>query len=81
MNFVVYSKDGCPYCSQVLKVLDLAQFNYVEYKLNTHFDKRGFYEEFGKGSSFPQVVLDGEKLGGCTETVKYLKENQLLGSR
>jgi glutaredoxin len=62
-------------------VLDLAQFNYVEYKLNTHFDKRGFYEEFGKGSSFPQVVLDGEKLGGCTQTIKYLKENQLLGSR
>ena len=47
MNFVVYSKDGCPYCRQVLKVLDLAQFKYVEYKLNTHFDRKGFYEEFG----------------------------------
>ena len=80
-ELTVYSKDGCPYCSQVVKVLDLAQFNYVEYKLNKHFDKEGFYEEFGKGSTFPQVVLDGEKLGGCTETVKYLKENQLLGSR
>jgi len=43
--------------------------------------RKGFYEEFGRGSTFPQVVLDGEKLGGCTETVKYLKENQLLGSR
>ena len=81
MNFTVYSKDGCPYCSQVLRVLDLAQFNYVEYKLNQDFDRKGFYEEFGRGATFPQVVLDGEKLGGCTETVKYLKENQLLGSR
>ena len=63
------------------QVLDLAQFNYVEYKLNKDFDRKGFYEEFGRGSTFPQVVLDGEKLGGCTETVKYLKENQLLGSR
>ena len=59
----------------------VTKFNNVEYKLNKHFDKRGFYEEFGKGSSFPQVVLDGEKLGGCTATIKYLKENQLLGSR
>ena len=78
MNFAVYSKDGCPYCTQIIKVLDLAQFKFVEYKLDRDFNKKSFYEEFGKGSTFPQVVLNGEKLGGCTETVKYLKENEIL---
>ena len=78
MNFTVYSKDGCPYCTQIIKVLDLAQFKFVEYKLDRDFNKKSFYEEFGKGSTFPQVVLNGEKLGGCTETVKYLKENKIL---
>ena len=69
MNFTVYSKDGCPYCTQVKKVLDLCNFKYREYKLDEHFDRFAFYEEFGGGATFPQVQLNGKKLGGCTDTV------------
>ena len=78
MNFAVYSKDGCPYCSKVVQVLELAQLNHVIYKLDKNFDRQSFYGEFGNGSTFPQVVMNGRKLGGCTETVKYLKENNMV---
>ena len=82
MNFTVYSKDGCPYCTRIKQTLDLCQFKYQEYKLDEHFDRFAFYEEFGGGSTFPQVLLNNKKLGGCTDTVKYLKEHNLLdGSR
>ena len=82
MNFTVYSKDGCPYCTRIKLILDLCQFKYQEYKLDEHFDRFAFYEEFGGGSTFPQVLLNNKKLGGCTDTVKYLKEHNLLdGSR
>ena len=57
-------------------------FKYREYKLDEHFDRFAFYEEFGGNATFPQVQLNGVKLGGCTDTVKYLKEHNLLdGSR
>ena len=78
MNFTVYSKDGCPFCTKVVQVLELAKLNHVVYKLGDHFDADGFYGQFGNGSTFPQVVLNGTNLGGCTETVKYLKENKLV---
>ena len=78
MNFAVYSKDGCPYCTKVVQVLELAKLNHVVYKLGNQFNKDAFYGEFGNGSTFPQVVVNGRKLGGCTETVKYLKENKLV---
>ena len=82
MNFTVYSKDGCPDCTRIKQILDLCQFKYQEYKLDEHFDRFAFYEEFGGGSTFPQVLLNNKKLGGCTDTVKYLKEHNLLdGSR
>ena len=82
MNFTVYSKDGCPYCTRIKQILDMCQFKYQEYKLDEHFDRFAFYEEFGGGSTFPQVLLNNKKLGGCTDTVKYLKEHNLLdGSR
>ncbi len=78
MNFAVYSRDGCPFCTQIVEVLRLCNFNFVEYKLDQHFNRDAFYEEFGDGSTFPQVVLNGQKLGGCQETVKYLKEHNFF---
>ena len=77
-NFTVYSKDGCPHCSKIVEVLQLANLRYVVYKLDEDFDKPSFYGQFGQGATFPQVVLNGEKLGGCSDTVKYLQEKQLV---
>ena len=78
MNFTVYSREGCPYCTKVVQVLELAGLNHVVYKLGDHFDRKSFYGQFGEGSTFPQVSLDGRNLGGCTETVQYLRENKLV---
>ena len=77
-NFTVYSKEGCPYCTKVVQVLQLAGLNHVVYKLGEDFEKDAFYGQFGQGSTFPQVVLDQTNLGGCTETVQFLKEKQLV---
>ncbi len=79
MNFVIYSKDGCPFCTKIQQVMQLVELEHVIYKLNRDFTREEFYEEFGSGSTFPQVILnDQEKLGGCTETVKYLQEQNLI---
>ena len=48
------------------------------YKLGEDFDKQSFYGQFGQGSTFPQVVMDHQNIGGCTETVQYLKEKRLV---
>ena len=78
MNFAVYSKEGCPYCDKIKKVLTLTNLKYVVYNLDEHFDKKSFYEEFGQGSTFPQVVVDGKKLGGCVDSIKFLKEKKVI---
>ena len=77
-NFTVYSKDGCQYCDTIKEVLDGKGLNYREYKLGVDFEAKAFYDQFGDGSSFPQVVLGAENLGGCTEPVKYLREKQII---
>ena len=77
MNFAVYSKDGCPYCDKIKQVMDLTKLSYVVYNLNEDFDRDSFYGEFGQGSTFPQVVVDGKKLGGCIDTIQFLRENKI----
>ena len=78
MNFTVYSKEGCPFCTKVVQVLQLSKLNHVVYELDHDFDKQSFYGQFGQGSTFPQVVVDATNLGGCTETIQYLKKNKLV---
>ena len=78
MNFTVYTRGGCPYCTQVKQVLGGKGYNYVEYSLDKDFTREAFYGQFGNGSTFPQVTLNGTNLGGCTEPVKYLHENNMI---
>ena len=78
MQFKVYSKNGCPYCTKVEKVLQLAELQHVVYKLGTDFNREEFYSKFGEGSTFPRVTMDEELIGGCSETVKFLKERNIV---
>jgi glutaredoxin len=78
MKFTVYSKDGCPYCEKVKQVLELTKLQHVVYNLGEDFTREQFYAEFGEGSTFPQVICDDKKLGGSVDTIKFLKENQIV---
>jgi len=78
MNFTVYSKPGCPYCDKVKDVLTLTKQSFVVYTLEENFTREEFYSEFGEGSTFPQVICDDKKLGGSVDTIKFLKENQIV---
>mgnify|MGYP005675538825 FL=1 len=77
-NFTVYSKEGCPYCDQIKQVMKLAKLQHRIYDLGTDFTREGFYSQFGYGSTFPQVVVCDKNLGGCTDTVKYLREQRII---
>ena len=47
-EFSVYTKIGCPYCTKVVAALELAEQQFVEYKLGRDFTGSEFYEKFGK---------------------------------
>lgn len=82
MNFTVYSKKGCPYCDKIKAILgDLSikkGYQVVCYELDSDFTREEFYAEFGRGSTFPQIIMEDKHLGGCSDTVKYLQENNML---
>jgi glutaredoxin len=77
-TFLIYSKPGCPYCVKIKQVMDLKELKYVLYTLDQDFTKEEFYNKFGNGSTFPQVVYNDQNLGGCVDTIKYLKENNII---
>lgn len=78
MKFTIYSKDNCPYCKKVKQVLELTNQTFTVYNLNEDFTKEQFYAEFGEGSTFPQVICDDKVIGGSVETIKFLKEKNIV---
>tara|TARA_A100001201_G_scaffold140917_1_gene135096 strand:+ start:70 stop:312 length:243 start_codon:yes stop_codon:yes gene_type:complete len=80
MNFKIYSKENCPYCYKVKTVLELTGTNFKVLKLDEDFTREEFYSEFGEGSTFPQVICDENKIGGCVDTIKFLRERQVIKS-
>ena len=76
-NFTVYSREGCPYCEKIKEVMQL-ELQHRVYDLGIDFTRDEFYDQFGYGSTFPQVVIDNKNLGGCTDTVKYLREQKII---
>lgn len=78
MKFVIYTKENCVYCKQVKQVFKLKDLDYEEYTLGEDFDKESFVKKFGNGTTFPQVILDESVIGGASDTIKYLKKNNII---
>jgi len=78
MNFTIYSKEGCPYCTKIKMVLEMVGANHVVYLLGKDFTREQFISEFGENKTFPQVICDEKHLGGCNDTISFLKKNKIV---
>lgn len=77
MTLTIYTKKGCTYCQTFINVAEYSELEYVVYELGKDFTKEQFYSEFGEGATFPQVVQGDKLLGGCVESIKALREQEL----
>jgi glutaredoxin len=78
MKFKIYSKEGCSYCEQIKKLMNSLCLDFIVYELGGDFSKDDFYYEFGEGSTFPQVVCDDQNLGGCKDTIAFLRTENII---
>lgn len=74
MKITIYSKPNCPYCTMAknLAVMKGAEVRYL--MLGEDFDAKNFMAEFPTARTFPQIILNGKKIGGYTELEKALSE-------
>ena len=75
--FTIYSMPGCNYCRQVKQLMELTEQKHVVYTLDEDFTIEEFESNFST-RYFPQVVYNKQHIGGCQETVAYLREQNLV---
>jgi glutaredoxin 3 len=63
----VYTTEPCPYCSKAKGLLAAREIEYSEINLGKDPDGRAQLAEKTGLMTFPQIVIDGNTLGGWTE--------------
>ena len=77
-KFYVYSKSGCGFCNRLTEFMKSKGISYEKFDLGTDFSTEEFLNEFGRESSFPQVIVDNQRIGGMKDTVRFLMENKMV---
>lgn len=74
MTNIVYTKDNCPYCVQAKHLLSKVGFEYSEVKIGVDITREEFLDTFPTAKTVPQIILNGERIGGYTELTKRLAQ-------
>ena len=72
MKAEIYSKDNCPYCVEAISILEKNEVDLTVYKLGVDFTREELLEKFPSAKTFPQIVLNGESIGGCDSLKKIM---------
>ena len=73
MTAIVWSRDACPFCDQAKALLKLKGIEFEERNVSTDWTKEQLLEAIPSARTVPQIVLDGELVGGFTELRKRLE--------
>ena len=63
---IIYSTAWCPYCIKAKKLLDSKKVKYTEINVSKP-SARAEMSALTGGSTVPQILLDGQAVGGCDE--------------
>ena len=77
-KFYVYSKTGCGFCDRLTQFMKTKGISYEKFDLGRDFTSEEFLNQFGKQSTFPQVMVENKHIGGMKDTVRFLMENKFV---
>lgn len=64
---ILFSTDACAYCGHAKSLLTKRGIAFEEVNLGAHPELQADLEEITGRNSYPQILVDGETLGGLNE--------------
>ena len=74
---VIYS-DGSQECERIAQLLKSIGGEFLEYKLDKHFNQKAFEQEFGEEATYPQVAIGTKHIGSMKETLQYMNNHGMF---
>lgn len=76
----IYGKPQCPQCEQAKRLCDTRGLDYTYKSLGTDFTRDELLEMFPNARTVPQIVINGNSIGGYSELVNYIEETGYNGT-
>lgn len=76
-NVIVWSKYYCPYCDQAKALLKQKGIPFEERKIGDGWSKEELLESVPSARTVPQIVINGQNIGGFNELKEYLGVNNV----
>ena len=73
----IYSSDLCGFCFRAKRLLDSKQVAYEEINVDGNMEKRREMMSITGGRTVPQIIINGQSVGGCDELYALERGNQL----
>ena len=74
MKVEIFSKPQCPFCVQAKALAEREGYELTYKMLDEDFDRETLMETFPGARTFPQIIVDGAKIGGYQEFKKLVDE-------
>ena len=76
MKATVYSTSKCSWCDHVIRLLKSKEIETEKIDVTEEGRLQEMHEAVGaKVNTVPQVIIDGEHIGGYTDTEKFVNRN------
>jgi glutaredoxin 3 len=79
MKVVVWSKYHCPYCDQAKALLSQKGVRFEERKIGDGYTKEELLESIPAARTVPQIVINGDVIGGFADLKRYFEQEQYVG--
>ena len=73
MKAEIYSKNNCVFCDKAK--MRLSKYNPTIFMLDKDFTREQFFQKFPNAKTFPQIIINGQSIGGYHELEKWLSIN------
>ena len=73
----IYSSDLCGFCFRAKRLLESKQVAYEEINVDGNMEKRREMMTISGGRTVPQIIINGQSVGGCDELYALERGNQL----
>ena len=76
----IWGKPGCPSCVAAKNLCESRQYTYEYKQLGEDFEREFILETFPGARTFPQIVVNGNKVGGYEGFTRYIEDTNFSDS-
>ena len=76
----IWGKPACPSCTKAKALCEQRGYRFEYLELGKDFDREAVLSEFPEARTFPQIVVNGQKIGGYEQFTKYIEDTGYTGT-